>query len=203
MLQSNEKEHIWSTRRAKRFHPEMLWFCFHWVFLLNALVLILSLSYHARVPAQIHNNKIGRQSKSISRLLITVCIKGSGFLRNSMFSPVGEGSSTLRAEPAYGFKKQERLKETKGIRECKSEWDVCERVFGKRRETEVLSEQDEDRVSIEKLLSNPSHSAFKDKQIAIGRKTHRRGQITSVFIVLQWNLMHIVCVLPVNELKAK
>lgn len=63
----------------------------------------LSLPYHARVPAQIHNNKIGQQSKSISRLLITVCIKGSGFLRNSMFSPVGEGSSILRAEPAYEY----------------------------------------------------------------------------------------------------
>lgn len=89
-------------------------------FFLNALVLILSLSYHARVPAQIHNNKIGRRSKSISRLLITVCIKGSGFLRNSMFSPVGEGSSTLRAEPAYGFKKGEsewkKQKEKENVR---------------------------------------------------------------------------------------
>lgn len=73
-------------------------------FFLNAL--ILSLPYHARVPAQIHNNKIGQRSKSISRLLITVCIKGSGFLRNSMFSPVGEGSSILRAEPAYEYKKK-------------------------------------------------------------------------------------------------
>lgn len=81
--------------------------------------LSLSLSYHARVPAQIHN-KIGRRSKSISRLLITVCIKGSGFLRNSMFSPVGEGSSTLRAEPAYGFKKGEsewkKQKEKENVR---------------------------------------------------------------------------------------
>jgi len=74
------------------------------------LSLSLSLSYHARVPAQIHNNKIGQQSKSISRLLITVCIKGSGFLRDSMFSPVGEGSSILRAdsEPSYEYKKRER-----------------------------------------------------------------------------------------------
>lgn len=85
-------------------------------FFLNAL--ILSLPYHARVPAQIHNNKIGQRSKSISRLLITVCIKGSGFLRNSMFSPVGEGSSILRAEPAYEYKKKarERLKEKENER---------------------------------------------------------------------------------------
>lgn len=120
MLLWNEREHIWSTRRAKGFHPEMSWFCFHWVFFKRSHS--LSLPYHARVPAQIHNNKIGQRSKSISRLLITVCIKGSGFLRNSMFSPVGEGSSILRAEPAYEYKKRERETERKGERE--TDWDL-------------------------------------------------------------------------------
>jgi len=92
--------------------------------------LSLSLPYHARVPAQIHNNKIGQQSKSISRLLITVCIKGSGFLRDSMFSPVGEGSSILRAEPSYEYKKRERDWKKRRMRD----WlRFVECVLGKRR----------------------------------------------------------------------
>ncbi len=144
-------------------------------FYINALVLSLSLPYHARVPAQIHNNKIGQRSKSISRLLITVCIKGWGFLRNSMFSPVGEGSFILRAESAYEYKKSKRDWKKKRMRD----WlRFVECVLGKRRERSERnwrSERDEACVSIETLLSNHHRSGFKDKQIARGKETHEEG----------------------------